>query len=128
MVCIKKQPYIYYVRLTFKNRHFFRYLTCLLDRGHIKHLGITEYFDGIYGSTPTAFHKADVLQRAITENQAPKDQSVIVGDTKFDLIGGKTVGIKTIAVTWGFGENETLLAENPDFIADTTQELWDILK
>ena len=36
MVCIKKQPYIYYVRLTFKNRHFFRYLTCLLDRGHIK--------------------------------------------------------------------------------------------
>ena len=35
MVCIKKQPYIYFVRLTFKNRHFFRYLTCLLDRGHI---------------------------------------------------------------------------------------------
>ena len=30
---------------------------------------------------PAAFHKADVLQRAITENQAPKDQSVIVGDT-----------------------------------------------
>ena len=28
MVCIKKQPYIYFVRLTFKNRHFFRYLTC----------------------------------------------------------------------------------------------------
>ena len=59
-----------------------------------QHLGITEYFEGIYGSTPAAFHKADVLQRAITENQAPKAQSVIVGDTKFDLIGGKTVGIK----------------------------------
>ena len=66
-------------------------------------------------STLAAFHKADVLQRAIIENQAPKNQSVIVGDTKFDLIGGKTVGIKTIAVTWGFGTNETLLAENPDF-------------
>ncbi|MBS6886015.1 MAG: hypothetical protein KH172_08785, partial [Streptococcus salivarius] len=39
----KKQPYIYYVRLTFKNRHFFRYLTCLLDRGHI----ITGGFDFI---------------------------------------------------------------------------------
>lgn len=93
-----------------------------------KHLGITEYFDGIYGSTPSAFHKADVLQRAITENQAPKEQSVIVGDTKFDLIGGKTVGIKTIAVTWGFGANETLLAENPDFLTETPQKLWDILK
>ena len=93
-----------------------------------QHLGITEYFEGIYGSTPAAFHKADVLQRAITENQAPKDQSVIVGDTKFDLIGGKTVGIKTIAVTWGFGANETLLAENPDFLTETPQKLWDILK
>ena len=93
-----------------------------------QHLGLTAYFDGIYGSTPAALHKADVLQRAITENQAPKDSSVIVGDTKFDLIGGKTVGIKTLAVTWGFGTNETLLAENPDLVAHNTQELWDILK
>ena len=92
-----------------------------------QHLGLTAYFDGIYGSTPAALHKADVLQRAITENQAPKDSSVIVGDTKFDLIGGKTVGIKTLAVTWGFGTNETLLAENPDFVANTAQELCDIL-
>ena len=53
------------------------------------------------GPTPTAFHKADILQRAITENNANKDSSVIVGDTKFDLIGGKTVGIKTIAVYLG---------------------------
>ena len=44
------------------------------------------------------------------------------------MIGGKTVGIKTLAVTWGFGTNETLLAENPDFVADTAQELWNILK
>ena len=93
-----------------------------------QHLGLTAYIDGIYGSTPAALHKADVLQRAITENQAPKDSSVIVGDTKFDLIGGKTVGIKTLAVTWGFGTNETLLAENPDLVAHNTQEIRDILK
>ena len=92
-----------------------------------EYLGITEFFDGIYGATPAAFHKADVLQRAIAENNANKDQSVIVGDTKYDMIGGKTVGVKTLAVTWGFGTNETLLAENPDFVADTVQELWDIL-
>ncbi|WP_314677289.1 HAD hydrolase-like protein [uncultured Streptococcus sp.] len=93
-----------------------------------EYLGITEFFDGIYGATPTAFHKSDVLQRAITENNANKDSSVIVGDTKYDMIGGNAVGIKTLAVTWGFGTNETLLAENPDFVADTAQELWDILK
>lgn len=93
-----------------------------------QHLGLTAYFDGIYGSTPLALHKADVLQRAITESHAPKDSSIIVGDTKYDMIGGKTVGIKTLAVTWGFGTNDTLLTENPDFVANTAQELWDILK
>ena len=32
-----------------------------------QHLGITEYFEGIYGSTPAAFHKADVLQMCIRD-------------------------------------------------------------
>ena len=93
-----------------------------------EYLGIAELFDGIYGATLAAFHKADVLQRAIAENNANKDQSVIVGDTKYDMIGGKTVGIKTLAVTWGFGTNDTLLTENPDFVANTVQELSYILK
>lgn len=38
MVCIEKRPYTLYGRLA--TLHF-RYLTCLLDRGHIIHL-ITE--------------------------------------------------------------------------------------
>lgn len=41
----KKQPYIYFVRLTFKNRHFFRYLICLLGRGHIILTGGFDLFD-----------------------------------------------------------------------------------
>lgn len=35
MVCIEKRPYTLYGRLA--TLHF-RYLTCLLDRGHINHL------------------------------------------------------------------------------------------
>ena len=91
-------------------------------------LAITDYFDGIYGSTPSAFHKADVLERAIKENEIPKEQAIIVGDTKFDLIGGKTVGIKTMAVTWGFGTEDSLLKENPNYLPHTTKEALTILQ
>lgn len=93
-----------------------------------QHLGITNYFDAIYGSTPSAFHKAEVLQRAIDENQADKTESIIIGDTKFDMIGGKSVGIRTLAVTWGFGTNESLEKEQPDYLAHTCDEVLDILK
>ncbi|MFQ6974513.1 MAG: hypothetical protein ACLRSA_01430 [Streptococcus salivarius] len=42
------------------------------------------------------------------------------------MIGGKTVGIKPWLLL-GVWTNGNLLAENPDFVADTVQELWDIL-
>ncbi|KXT74258.1 Phosphoglycolate phosphatase [Streptococcus sp. DD10] len=92
-----------------------------------KDLGITTYFDGIYGSIPEAFHKADVLHRALLENQADEKQSIIIGDTKFDLIGGKEVGISTLAITWGFGRKKDLLAENPDYIADRPTDILTLL-
>lgn len=93
-----------------------------------QYLAITDYFEGIYGSTPSAFHKDQVLERAVTENQADKEKSIIVGDTKFDMIGGKKVGVKTLAVTWGFGKEETLQAEHPDYLAHTPEEVLNILE
>ena len=69
-------------------------------------LGIAKYFKGIYGSSSDRIHKADVIRYALSINDLPKEETVIIGDTKFDLIGGQAVGIKTMAVTWGFGDLE----------------------
>lgn len=63
-------------------------------------LGIAKYFKGIYGSNSDRIHKADVIRYALSSNDLPKEETVIIGDTKFDLIGGQAVGIKTMAVTW----------------------------
>ena len=57
-------------------------------------LGIDKYFKGIYGSNSDRIHKADVIRYALSSNDLPKEETVIIGDTKFDLIGGQTVGIK----------------------------------
>ena len=91
-------------------------------------LGIADYFNGIYGSSPVYVHKADVIQHTLSINNIPKEEALIIGDTKFDLIGGQTVGIKTMAVTWGFGNLEELLLYSPDYICHSPLDILETLK
>lgn len=51
-----------------------------------------------------------------------------IGDTAGDMIEGKKAGVKTVAVTWGFHNEEKLRKENPDFIVHSPAELADVLK
>ena len=78
---------------------------------------INQFFDGIYGSSPQALHKADVIRQAITTHDLAPEKVVIVGDTKFDMIGAQETGIKKLAVTWGFGDETELMTYHPDWIA-----------
>ena len=80
-------------------------------------LEINQFFDGIYGSSPQALHKADVIRQAITTHDLAPEKVVIVGDTKFDMIGAQETGIKKLAVTWGFGDETELMTYHPDWIA-----------
>ena len=78
---------------------------------------INQFFDGIYGSSPQALHKAVVIRQAITTHDLAPEKVVIVGDTKFDMIGAQETGIKKLAVTWGFGDETELMTYHPDWIA-----------
>ncbi|EHJ57415.1 hypothetical protein HMPREF9318_00894 [Streptococcus urinalis FB127-CNA-2] len=75
----------------------------------LENLQIADYFDGIYGSINNRFHKVDVINACLEENQLKKESTVIIGDTKFDMIGGNDANIHTIGVTWGFGSQTDLL-------------------
>ena len=69
-----------------------------------------------------------VFTRLMSTNSISNDKALIIGDTKFDLIGGQTIGIKTMAVTWGFGELDDLLLYSPDYICHTPLEILSTLK
>ena len=79
--------------------------------------GIDHFFDGIFGSSPQALHKADVIRQALTAHHLAPENVVIVGDTKYDMIGAQETGIKKLAVTWGFGDVEDLMTYQPDWVA-----------
>ena len=68
-------------------------------------------------------HKADIIQRVMTDYQIPPAEACIIGDTKFDIIGGKNIGIHTIAVSWGFAPLDQLKEETPDIIIDSPLDL-----
>ena len=93
-----------------------------------KNLGIHHFFEGIYGSSPEAPHKADVIRHTLKTHQLAPEQVIIIGDTKFDMIGAQETGLKKLAVTWGFGENADLLIYQPDFIAHAPLEVLTFFK
>ena len=88
-----------------------------------KNLGVYHFFDGIYGSSPEAPHKADVIRQTLQTHQLAPEQAIIIGDTKFDMLGAQETGIQKLAVTWGFGEQADLLNYHPDYIAHSPLEV-----
>ena len=87
-------------------------------------------FDCVYGELPGIAKKPDpesALKIASDCGFAPEDV-VFICDSIYDIITGKNAGMKTIAVTWGNHDKELLDSENPDFIADTAEDIIDYIK
>lgn len=90
-------------------------------------LGVISYFKEVYGSTPEHFHKADVITACLTEQKIAAKDAVIIGDTKFDMIGGQKTGIHTIGITWGFGSLESLQESGAESICHQPQDIKEAL-
>lgn len=93
----------------------------------LKHFGLAQYFEGICGAT---FDKSRDSKSAViaylSEKYAPENM-IMVGDTVFDVEGAKEMGIDTIGVSWGFGNREDLLNAGAIKIADSIDELLEML-
>ncbi|MFQ5620614.1 MAG: HAD family hydrolase [Candidatus Nanoarchaeia archaeon] len=61
------------------------------------------------------------------KEQYPDAEIFYIGDTKGDMLEAKEAGVKSVAVTWGYHPKERIKEANPDFIADTPEELRKIL-
>lgn len=72
--------------------------------------------------------KTQVIANLMAARQlSPSEKVVMVGDTAFDIVGGKENEISTIAVNYGFGDEETLKNAQPDYFANDVDELFELL-
>jgi phosphoglycolate phosphatase len=74
----------------------------------LKHFNLFSYFDAVIGSEldGTRCKKGDVISYVINEYKLNnKDDIIMVGDRRHDIIGAKENGIDVIGVTYGFGSS-----------------------
>ena len=94
----------------------------------LRHFELDSYFEIICGATldGSRSHKADVITYLLAQ---AKDVSntVMVGDTAYDVIGAAEHGIGCIGVAWGYGLVEDMEKAGAVAIAKTPEELLDLL-
>lgn len=56
-----------------------------------------------------------------------KDEVIYIGDSDVDMLTGRNAGVRTVGVTWGFRSREELLACSPWRLADSPEELGDLI-
>ena len=84
-----------------------------------------EFFDFIR-TGKSVFGKSHMLNKIIKQQKANKIDVFYVCDEVRDIEAAKKSGIHSIAVTWGYNSKDALIKENPNFLAETPDELRNI--
>ena len=95
----------------------------------LERFGLAPYFDRICGaSTDTSRSTKDAVIAYLLEQSGAKEDMVMVGDTKYDVLGAKAHGIPAIGVSWGYGNAEEMEEAGAIGIADTMEQLLELIK
>lgn len=91
------------------------YIEALLD-----HYGVKSYFDVICGVTFSADceSKANIISRCLKELDASGNESIMVGDKKYDIEGAKANMIDSVGVLWGYGNRVEFAGAGAKFVAE----------
>ena len=94
----------------------------------LEHFELAKYFTQICGATmdTSRTNKEAVIEYLIQEN-GKNHNMVMVGDTKFDVLGAKVHGIPCIGVSWGYGAVAEMLDAGAASIAETMDDLTQLL-
>ena len=92
----------------------------------LNYFDIAKYFTRMDAAS---FDSSRATKEAVLENTikmagiADKSEAVLIGDTKFDLMGAEYVGIDAVAVEYGYGTYEELREHKTVYIAKTVEDL-----
>ena len=95
----------------------------------LEHFDLAQYFDRICGATMDISRSSkEAVIAYLLEQNGRTNNMIMVGDTKFDIIGAKAHGIPAIGVSWGYGKVEDMVAAGAAGIADSMEELLALLR
>lgn len=98
-----------------------------LSRKLLIDITLSKYFDLVIGSDTVAEKKpspAPIIY-AISKISVKPEESMIIGDSNYDIEAGKKAGVKTVAVTYGYKEREYI--KDADYMIDKFEDLLGVL-
>ncbi len=98
----------------------------IFARQVIEHFQLTNYFEDIIGSnlSGTRIKKEEIIAHILQQNEGlNKEEVVMIGDRKHDIIGANHNGIASIGVLYGYGSENELIEVSATHIAKDIEEL-----
>lgn len=90
----------------------------------LEHFGLAKYFAKICGADLEKNRNSKEAVISYLLDQKPvQAEFLMVGDTKYDVIGAKSHGISTIGVSWGYGSVEEMLEAGAIGIAEKPADI-----
>lgn len=90
----------------------------------ITHFNIDRYITDLQGADYSGNHsKSGIIKALLEKYRLDLSDTIMVGDTVYDIEGAHEAGIKCIAVDYGFNTRETLVNAGADYYASTVGEL-----
>lgn len=93
----------------------------------IEHFGLDQYFNVVFGSDPdgSLSNKTELLGHILENQGIDPENTVMIGDRSFDVIGARNNGIRALGVLWGYGSEEELKTAGADRICAHPEEIFD---
>lgn len=93
----------------------------------IKHFDLYKYFTNMYGAIlgGAIKNKLDVLKEASLKENFNKNETIMIGDRIDDIEASKNIGFDSIAVKYGFGNDEEF--RDATYIVNNTKEILEII-
>ena len=94
----------------------------------LKHFDIFDYFDAVSGVTFAAdcVPKSDIIADCMAKLNASPEDTLMVGDKRFDIEGARLNGIDSAGVLWGYGTKFELIEAGAKFIAEKPADIESI--
>ena len=90
----------------------------------LERFGLLPYFDHVQGTDGfPAKPSPDVIFKALAGLNAKADNCLFVGDSPADMEAARRAGVKSCAVTYGYGDREEMQRWTPDFWIDDFRQL-----
>jgi 2-phosphoglycolate phosphatase len=90
----------------------------------LEQFGLLRYFDHVQGTDGFPSKPApDVILKSMEALGAKPAECLMVGDSAADMEAGRAAGVKTCAVSYGYGKPEDMARHQPDFWIHDLREL-----